>query len=236
MQLTRIKSRNLEPCGVKANRIYKMTNTQKFAKRELDILAVTVPDAIITPFAKEILALCEKFGKSGQSGGSAPYTATAISKAVKKLLLQEPICDVTGHESEWVDVSEMGDGSIMYQNSRCGALFKDGIESKAYYLDAIVWKGEDDWDMFTGRVYIDDKDFELIGSSQFVKFPFKPKTFYIDVIRVPISKEEAEKRELHYIEDGFGECYYTILKDPKQLDTVFKYYDKKLNKSNTLLD
>ena len=60
-----------------------------------------------------------------------------------------------------------------------------------------------------------------------MKFPFKPKTFYIDVVRIPISKEEAEKRELHYIEDGFNECYYTILKDPKQLDNVFKYYDRK---------
>ena len=221
-----------------------MTNTQKFAQNELDILAATVPDAIVTPFAKEILALCEAFGNSGQSGGSAPYTASAISQVVKKLLLHEPICDVTGHENEWVDVQEMGDGSIMYQNSRCSALFKDGIESKAYYLNAIVWKGVEDYDTFTGSVYIDDKDFELIGSSQFVKFPFKPKTFYIDVVRVPISKEEAEKRNidvvrvpiskeeaekrnLHYIEDGFNECYYTILKDPKQLDEVFEYYDKK---------
>lgn len=51
-------------------------------------------------------------------------------------------------------------------------------------------------------------------------------SFYIDVIRVPISKEEAEQRDLHYIEDSFGECYYNILKDPKQLDKVFEYYDK----------
>ena len=65
-----------------------------------------------------------------------------------------------------------------------------------------------------------------MSSSRFVKFPFKPKTFYIDVIRVPISKEEAEQRDLHHIEDSFGECYYTILKDPKQLDKVFEYYDK----------
>ena len=203
-----------------------MTNTQKFAKQELDILASTVPDAIVTPFAKEILALCEAFGNSGQSGGSASYTATAISKAIKKLLLQEPICDVTGHESEWVNVGEMGDGLIIYQNNRCSALFKDGTESKAYYLAAIVWKGVEEYDTFTGSVYIDDKDFELIRSRQFVKFPFKPKTFYIDVVRVPITKEDVESRKLHYIEDGFNECYYTILKDPKQLDKVFEYYDK----------
>ena len=206
-----------------------MTNTQKFAQQELDILAATVPDAIVTPFAKEILALCEAFGNSGQSGGSAPYTASAISQAVKKLLLQEPICDITGHESEWRDVSAMGDGSEpYYQNKRCSALFQDkNSGNPAYYLYAIVWKGVEDYDTFTGSVYVDDKNFELIGSSQFVKFPFKPKTFYVDVVRVPISKEEAEKRDLHYIEDGFNECYYTILKDPKQLDKVFKYYDKK---------
>ena len=209
-----------------------MTNTQKFAKRELDILEATTPDAIITPFAKEILALCEAFGKSGQSGGSAPYTASAISQAVKKLMLQEPICDVTGHESEWVDVAQ-DMGKTMWQNSRCGGLFKYS-DGKCSYNDAIVWKGEEDWDTFTGRVYIDEKDFELIGSSQFAKLPFKPKTFYIDVVRVPIAKEEAESRNLHYIEDrlsihgnGFNKCHYTILKDPTQLDKVFKYYDKK---------
>jgi hypothetical protein len=203
----------------------KMTNTQKFAKRELDILAATVPDAIVTPFAKEILALCEAFGKSGQSGGSATYTASAIAQAVKKLCLQEPICDVIGHEDEWVDVAECM-GKPMYQNARCGGLFKYQ-NGKCSYNDAIVWKGEEEHDTFTGRVYIDDKNFELIGSSQFAKFPFKPKTFYIDVVRVTITKEEAESRSLHYIEDGFGECYYTVLKEPKQLDKVFKYYDKK---------
>jgi len=202
-----------------------MTSTQKFAKQELDILKSTTPDSIITPFEKEILALCEAFGKSGQSGGSAQYTASAISQAVKKLMLHEPICDVIGNENEWVDISEISSGDL-WQNSRCSGLFKNP-DGKLSYVDAIVWKGEEKWDTFTGRVYIDDKDFELIGSSQYARLPFKPKTFYIDVVRVPITKIEAESRDLHYIEDGFNECYYTILKDPKQLEDVFKYYDKK---------
>lgn len=212
-----------------------MTNTQKFAKRELDILAATVPDAIVTPFAKEILALCEKFGKSGQSGGSAPYTANAISQAVKKLCLKEPICDVTGHETEWGETLEGGKSKDITcrQNSRCSALFLEtthfvsGDVSRAYYLDAIVWKGAEDWDTFTGSVYYDERNFELISSRQYVKFPFKPKTFYIDVVRITITKEEAEARNLHYIEDGNEECYYTVIKDTKQLDKVFKYYDEK---------
>ncbi len=204
-----------------------MTNTQKFAKQELEYLAATVPDALVTPFAKEILALCEAFGKSGQSGGSAPYTASAIADTVKKLCLQNPICDVLGAEVEWCDISESMGGESVYQNNRCSALFKNGKNAHPHYLDAIVWQGEEDWDTFTGQVYIDDKNFELIGSSQFVKFPFKPKTFYIDVVRVPITKEEAERTKRHYIEDGKDDCYYSVLKDPKQLEKVFKYYDKR---------
>ena len=43
-----------------------MTNTQAHAKKELEILKKTVKDPIITPFTKEILALCEAVGKSGQ--------------------------------------------------------------------------------------------------------------------------------------------------------------------------
>ena len=67
-----------------------MTNTQSHAKRELDILIKTTPDAIIRHFIPEILALCEVFGNSGQSGGSAPYTAGALTDAIKKLCLQQP--------------------------------------------------------------------------------------------------------------------------------------------------
>jgi hypothetical protein len=89
-----------------------------------------------------------------------------------------------------------------------------------------MWKAAEACNTFTGDVYIDDISFDLVQSRQFVRFPFKPKTFYIEVIHVPISKEEAEQRNLHYIEDTDGGCYYTILKDPKQLDKVFEYYDK----------
>lgn len=202
-----------------------MSKTKSKAVKEFQILEKTVEDAIITPFKKEIIALVNKFGNSGQSGGSAPFTAKAISKAVEKLCLQEPICDITGIDEEWNNCSDMGDDE-MYQNNRLSSVFKDGKDSKPYYLDAIVWQGEQDWDTFTGKVYVNDKTFKLMDSRQFIKLPFKPKTFYIDVVRVCITKDEAEKRDLHYIEDDNG-CYYTILKDEKQLDEVFKYYDRK---------
>jgi hypothetical protein len=37
---------------------------------------------------------------------------------------------------------------------------------------------------------------------------------------------KAEQRDLRYTEDNFGNCYYTIIKDSKQLDGVFECYDK----------
>ncbi len=201
-----------------------MTNTQKFAKEELEILKKTVPDSIITPFEKEILALCEAFGNSGQSGGSAPYVASAISESIRKLCLKEPICDITGHESEWVDVSEMMDRKL-WQNLRCSALFKEE-NNKCNYINAIVWQGEEEYDTFTGRVYIDDENFELISSSQNVKLPFKPKTFYIDVIKVYTTEKFLEEEDLNYSKDDDGQFYYTIVKDKKQLEDVFKHYVK----------
>lgn len=201
-----------------------MTNTQKFAEQELDILAATVNDSVLIEFKTEILALCEAFGNSGQSGGSAPYVATAISHAIKKLMLQEPICDITGFESEWMIVYD--DNPILYQNKRCAPLFRRS-DSKCYYLDAIVWKGVEEWDAIVGSVYVDNKDFEIISSRQFVKsFPFKPKTFYIDVIRIPIDETEAKKRKLLFTKNSDNSCYYTVVKTPSQLKKVFRYYDK----------
>lgn len=210
-----------------------MTNVAQFAKQELDILSSIYSDpdnpSIVDEFKDEIVNLCEKFGKSGQSGGSAPITASVLSQTIKDLLLFKPVAPIIDKEDEWVDVSEYNDGKQWFQNKRCPALFK-GADNKPYYLDAIIWQGEEDWNTFTGHVYIDNKNFELIGSSQYVKFPFKPKSFYIDVVRIPISKEEAEKKNIHFIEDGYGECYYSVLKDTKQLDEVFNYYDKKGSK------
>lgn len=216
-----------------------MTNTQSFAARELEILSksCTNPDnrPLVEEFTPEILALCEKFGNSGQSGGSAPYTAGAIVAALKKLLMQEPICPITGIEEEWNDVSEYGgwgDDSPLKQNKRCSALFQEGDEV-GHYINAIVWQGEEEWDTFTGGAYADASCSEIIRNSQNVKqYPFEPKTFYVDVVRTPITKEDAEARgdNFYYIEGNNNECYYSVVKDPSQLDAVWEYYDKRIVK------
>ena len=224
---------------MKANYINIMTNTYNHAKRELDILVKSTPDAIIRDFIPEILTLCEKFGESGQSGGSAPYTATALSHAIKKLCLQEPICPITGIDEEWNDCAQQGNEEI-YQNNRCSAIFKTGKNGKPYYLDAIVWKGDtegesgNDWDTFTGTV-------EGIRSRQNIKkFPFTPKTFYIDVTKQMLPEDWNE--EPFYEDKGWydteefeetgvknwhkGDKYKYVIKNNDQLKAVWKYYEK----------
>lgn len=217
------------------------SNTASFAKRELDILvASSAPDnrPIIEPFIPEILELCEKFGLSGQSGGSAPYTATALSQAIKKLLLQEPIMPMTGIDDEWGDVREVSDDDEMtHQNKRCSALFK-GKSGKCWYLNAIVWKGDTEgesgnsWDTFTGNV-------EGIYSRQFVKsFPFTPKTFYIDVTREILPDNwtyepfiewdyyNTKEFEATGKKNWLTEKYRYKIKDHNQLKRVWKYYNR----------
>ena len=193
------------------------TNTYSFAETELDVLSKSSTDRpIIEPFRNEILALCEAFGNSGQSGGSAPYTASAITQAIKKLLLQEPICSITGINEEWAQVTYPDvEDEMMYQNKRCSALFKNK-NGKCYYLDAIVKKTQTG-NCWSGSFWLSKQDYltgdksKMVHCRQYIRsFPFIPKTFYIDVIEEEVAKDDWEM----------------YLKDPKQLEKVFKYYKK----------
>lgn len=197
-----------------------MTNTQLHAKKELKILIANATDPnnrpIIEEFIPEILALCEKFGNSGQSGGSAPYTAQALSQAIKKLCLQETIAPLTGEDSEWTNVSERGDGTIMFQNNRDGGVFKDGKDGKAYYIDAII-KRTENGSCWSGPLWMSKDDYLtgnkdlMVNKRGYIKsFPFTPKTFYIDVIEEEVAKDD----------------WLMYLKDTKQLEEVYEYYDK----------
>jgi len=162
--------------------------------RELDLAGLFDKDSDYEGMLGEaIQELLDVFHKQGHSGFSAQRTAYLFYTLIKNDILSP----LTGEDSEW-NSSLDNDGTIK-QNNRLSAVFKNVPSGKAYYLHAIVWKGQNPRDTFTGRV--DD-----IQSRQFVKFPFYPKTFYIDVLR-----------------DEKGE--YTI-KDREQLLEVFEYYDE----------
>lgn len=188
------------------------SNAYKHAKRELEILCQMYPTKdnppIIRGFIHEILALVDKFGHSGQSGGSAPMVAQSIANAVNKLCTFQIICPITGFDSEWVDVMEYaasGD-KVKYQNKRLSSIFKD-TDGKAWYLDAIVWKNQHGTTWTGNATMVNGKS---INCKQYIKsFPFEPKTFVIDVIEKEVAKDDWE----------------FTLKNDDQLKEVFEYYD-----------
>jgi len=221
-----------------------MTNAQTFAQRELEILSKIHLDPdnrpIVEEFIPEILALIEKFGKSGCS---APYTAGALASTIKDLCLFKPLSPITGDENEWRDVTDMFEASEeTFQNIRCGSIFKKGKEEKATYCDAITWKGQYPWDYgtdkwddtFTGKV-------EGYGPSQYIKsFPFTPKRFYVNVTREQLPEDWTEEPYIEGsewydtkefeetgVKNWYKDNYRYHIKDQKQLDEVFEYYDKK---------
>jgi len=177
---------------------------------ELDILFKTTDDSILKEFESEILSICEKFGQSGQSGGSAPVTASILSNAIKTLCLFETIAPLTGEDDEWVCVSSFSE-DVLYQNKRNSAVFKRG-DGKVYYIDAIL-KIDRSGSCWSGDFWINNVDFKsknpdrkVSGIGYIKSFPFTPKKFYIDVTYVEVS-------------DGTWE---SIMIDISQLDEVRK--------------
>jgi hypothetical protein len=136
-----------------------------------------------------------------------------------KLGKQEPISPIMCTDDEWNDVGGLGiPGSNTFQNNRCSAVFKEGIDGKPYYLDAIVFRGEND-NTFTSNSVLNSRR-EKIASKQFIKIPFEPKAYYIDVIET----EWADSSET--VQKKGGGWWTSIIKDEKQLKEVWKYYER----------
>lgn len=184
---------------------------------------------LIADFVPEIEALVDKFGQSGQSGSSAPFTAGAIVSVIKKMLAHEPLGDgINCTDDEWNDISDIegvNEGTGLFQNNRLSSVFKEGKDGKPYYLDAIVFKPVGKDYAFTGNsVGMTEDSEETVGSSQYIKsLPFQPKTFTIDVHE----KEYKKLKDGTLVEEEGGGWWETWLADPKQLDEVWEYYDQK---------
>jgi len=204
-----------------------MSNYEKHFDRELGILkkihGKDLDDLVIRDYIKVIRGILRIFATQGHSGGSAPFYAATLSRTIKDIMLFKPISPLTGDDSEWVEgVGQTTDGKEMYQNKREGAVFKDGKDGQAYFIDAIVWQGEEEHDSFAGGV-------EELHSRQYIKsFPFEPKTFYIDVQKVYALVPPEDTKD-YYEEkrtDGADRYYKYNIKDRAQLDEVWEHYDQ----------
>ena len=127
-----------------------------------------------------ILALLKVFTDEGHSGSTAPYTVDLF----KKLAMYEPIVPLTGEDWEWHDISRYsGDDSPVYQNRRCGRVFKD--KDGAYDIDGRVF-----WEWSERPLYEDEDGYPGMSepykayytcrdSRVPVTFPYSPATVYV---------------------------------------------------------
>ena len=118
-----------------------------------------------------VLKLLDVFAEEGHSGSSAPYALNVFDTLARF----KPIAPLTGEDWEWHDVSEYGgrDNGPVFQNKRCGHVFKDN--TGAYDIEGIVWY---DWytDEETGERR--KSHFTNYKSRVPVTFPYIPKTEY----------------------------------------------------------
>jgi len=124
---------------------------------------------------KHVLKLLEVFDGEGHSGSSAPYAINLFEKLAKF----EPVAPLTGEDWEWTNVSEYGgrNNGILYQNKRCGHVFKD--DDGAYDMDGVIF-----WEWFTDKETGEKfkSYFTSRESRVSVTFPYTPKREYRECI------------------------------------------------------
>lgn len=174
-----------------------------FAEEELNAIGYTPDCEVPNRWMREnVLELLKVFGEQGHSGSSAPHCIALFTK----LADYKPLSPVT--DDGWVEI-----GDSVLQHKRCSALFKEK-GGKAYYIDAIIWRTPHS--AYGGTAKLPKGD--VVTSRQFVKFPFVPKTFYVDVDEVEIAPDDWE---------------FTI-KNASDLTEAFMYYDNDISLAEEL--
>lgn len=129
-------------------------------------------DEMQEQMCNHMVSLLDVFGKEEHSGFSASYAIKLFSKLAKF----DPIIPLTGEYWEWNLVSDGGDGK-MYQNNRCGAVFKSTSRfgGQPYYMDGkVFWEWHKNEDGEIVKVYSSGSDSHVP-----ITFPYTPKTEYV---------------------------------------------------------
>lgn len=127
------------------------------AERELSLVGSS-DDPMQERMNAHILKMVQLFSEEGHSGFSASYAIGILTK----LLSFEPLTPLTGEDSEWMEV-----GTNMWQNIRCGHVFKDDQGAR----DA------------EGKIFEDETGMRFTSkdSAVAVEFPYSPKREIVKV-------------------------------------------------------
>jgi len=112
-----------------------------------------------TLLAQGVLRLLDVFCDEGHSGASAPFAV----RTFERLAMWKPLTPLTGEPDEWEEVE---DG--VYQNKRFSAVFKDGPNGNAYWIDGVVfWNWVDDPELGRFKTFFTNRHSRVP-----VSFPF----------------------------------------------------------------
>lgn len=140
----------------------EITQLEKYAERELRMAGIYDADSDYGGgLAHAVMGLVKAFANQGHSGFSAKATLDLFNKVAN----WEPIQPLMGTDDEW---TEHIDGC--FQNKRCSRVFKDRKDDPAYDIDGRVFRD-------SNGAYFTDKN-----SKVYIKFPYTPKTEYVDVL------------------------------------------------------
>ena len=176
------------------NKEKQMNNYEKHAREEFRAAGWTdangqFKDEMQKMICEHVLKLLNEFHGEGHSGSTAPYTINLFTRLAKF----EPLGPLTGEDWEWSDVSEYS-GKTLYQNKRCGSVFKHG-DGTAYNIDGrVFWEWVKDENGKPFKSYYTGN-----GSQVPVTFPYavpeKPEYVY--------RYSDAEPRQPAQNEQGF---------------------------------
>ena len=175
-------------------------NLVEHAKKELEVSGLFDKDSDYGGMVgKAVLELIEVFAKQGHSGMSASMVRSIFSK----LSDYKPLIPLTLKDDEWCEVS-----NGTFQNKRNSAVFKEGKDGKAYYIDAYYKKTQNNT---TWNGSLDLPDGRRVGRC-YIKNTSRMPIICINVIETEVAKDDWEM---------------VVVKD-KQLDKLREFYDFEL--------
>ena len=174
-------------------------------------------------YKKPIIELLKVASEQDKSGTVADFVYPKLAEIIKNAFSFKPFTPINEGEEEFHALS--AHEPTVSQSARISSLFKDGEKGKAYYLDAITWymvsKDEDGNEFaegFSGHI-------QGISAHKCIKYPFVPKTFYVEVLEKDgdYIVTEKGKEELRKAMD-----YYVPVdkKDEKAMNIVLGILDK----------
>lgn len=135
-----------------------------------------------------ILDLLKEFDKQSHTNHTAPYCISMFGRLAEF----KPITPLTGEDDEWV-VHEKGDGTMMYQNKRYYAVFKEGRNGRAYNSEGKIFSKDG------GKTWFTSKDSRI-----YIDFPYtvpdKPEYIILEKDGVEVRVDEPYSKGF---EDGF---------------------------------